>query len=245
MIIAVEYRNGRIKEYDASGFVPTEASRGRSGASRNVVTEYDLRLDRIADDGLVLDIYWHDQELPGAGSRPVEDAIDEHGKAVALPRAPRRAGVTVTIVNQEVLEEVARIIVWRANGSVQAAWRQGKGNWLVNGAMFEAQRVLTYTDAQTTSLNGQATFVHDYLANAHPELDEGEITAMMGYPLEAYQEIVGEEGSQQGGMVISPADDPDEAADAAAGDAADAPTDPYGDSVEAAGDDAWADEDEG
>ena len=195
MIIAVEYKNGRIKEFDTSAFTSGDALSSIERGSRNMMTEFDLRLDRLDEDGLVLDVFWYDPTR-AATERVLDDARDENGHAAVIKCAQRRIGYSVVIVNQRVLELVSRITVYRANGAVQAAWRQGSGNWLIKGSLFEAQRVLTYTDATTTSLNSQACTMFSYLRRAHPASSDAEIAAMMSYPIDALEEIMGELGMQ-------------------------------------------------
>lgn len=195
MIIAVEFKNGRIKEFDTSAFTSGDVLTSMDRNSKNLMTEFELRLDRLMEDGLILDVFWYDISKKSR-ERELEGTADEEGNAVSISTAQRRVGYSVTIVNKANLENISRIIVYRANGSVQAAWRQGSENWLIQGSLFEAQRVLTYSDATTTSLNAQASNVFSYLRRAHPSSSEEEIAAMMGFPLEALEEIMGELGCQ-------------------------------------------------
>lgn len=195
MIIAVEFKNGRIKEFDTSAFTSGDALTSVDRNAKNLMTEFELRLDKLMEDGLILDVFWYDIAKK-ARERELEGTADENGNAVSINTAQRRVGYSVTIVNKANLENISRIIVYRANGTVQAAWRQGSENWLIQGSLFEAQRVLTYSDAMTTSLNAQASNVFSYLRRAHPSSSEEEIAAMMGFPLDALEEIMGELGRQ-------------------------------------------------
>lgn len=195
MLIAVEYKDGRIKEFDANAFTSNEAMVGPDRRAKNALTEFDLRLDRIEEDGLRLNIFWHDASRE-KGRVALDDTVDEQGRKVELKEAYRRAGVSIMIANKAVLGSISRIIVYRANQPVQVAWRQGTGDWLIKGSLFEAQRVLTYSDANTTSLNAQALIVYRYLEKANPLLSPEEICAVMGYPVEAYLEVKGDEESQ-------------------------------------------------
>ena len=54
------------------------------------------------------------------------------------------------------IKQISRIIVQRANGTANVLLRQGTGDWLINGARFEAQHVFTYTDGNVSSTNSQA-----------------------------------------------------------------------------------------
>ena len=200
MIIAVEYKDGRIKEFDCSSFTSGDALTCVEKNAKNMVTEFDLRTDNIERDGLILNVFWHDVTKT-FGKRELDAQTDTNGYSTEMAFAQRRAGYSVMICNKKVLNLISRIIVYRANGAVQVAWRQGSEDWLIKGSLFEAQRVLTYTDASTTSLNAQASTVFAYLRRAHPTLSDAEIADMMGYPPDALEEIMGELGMQDVSVV--------------------------------------------
>lgn len=188
MIIAIEYKNGRMKEFDTSSFTTTNAMSGGDKTARNVMTELDLRLDLVEAVGLRLDFYWYDA-TPQGQRVDIPGLADSKGNPVCLTAASRRLGTSVLLCSQGGIEQISRIIVQRANGTVDALWRQGSGDWLINGAKFEAQRVLSYTDATVTSMNSQAVFVFRYMKKANPRMTDEEICRLIGYPLEAYREI--------------------------------------------------------
>lgn len=188
MIIAIEYKNGRMKEFDTSSFTTTNAMSAGDKTARNVMTELDLRLDLVETVGLRLDFYWYDA-APQGERVEIPGLMDSKGNPVCLTAASRRLGTSVLLCSQGGIEQISRIIVQRANGTVDALWRQGSGDWLINGAKFEAQRVLSYTDATVTSMNSQAVFVFRYMKKANPRMTDEEICRLIGYPLEAYREI--------------------------------------------------------
>ena len=188
MIIAIEYKNGRMKEFDTSAFTTTNAMSAGDRTARNVMTELDLRLDLVDKVGLRLDFYWYDA-TPQGDRVEIPGLTDSMGNPVCLTAASRRLGTSVLLCSRGGIKQISRIIVQRANGTVDALWRQGSGDWLINGAKFEAQRVLSYTDTKFSSMNSQAVFVFKYMKKANPEMTEKEICNLIGYPLEAYKEI--------------------------------------------------------
>lgn len=192
MIIAIEYKNGRMKEFDTSSFTTTNAMSAGDKTARNVMTELDLRLDLVNKVGLRLDFYWYDA-TPQGQRVEIDGLTDSKGDAVCLTSASRRLGTSVLLCSREGIKHISRIIVQRANGSVDVLWRQGSGDWLINGARFEAQRVLSYTDGNVSSKNSQAVFVYKYIKKTHPMMAEDEICDLIGYPLAAYKEIQLEE----------------------------------------------------
>lgn len=202
MLIVVEYKNGRVKEFDPSSFSSSVDGKGVNPRPRNACVEYDLRLDLIREEGLRLDIYWYDASLD-CGDIELDDVVDSNGYTVSISKSGRSLGTSVTIVNKAVLNNVSRIIVQRGGVAVTAIWRQGEGNWLIEGTKFDSQRVLTYTDATTTSINAMATRVFSYLASSNPDLNRREICELIGYPEGAIDEIVQSE-SHLSEKVIDP-----------------------------------------
>lgn len=192
MIIAIEYKNGRMKEFDTSAFTTTNAMSAGDRTARNVLTELDLRLDLVDEVGLRLDFYWYDA-TPQGDRIEIGGLTDSMGNPVCLTAASRRLGTSVPLCSQRGIGQISRVIVQRANGTVDVLWRQGSGDWLINGARFEAQRVLSYTDSNVSSTNRQAVSVYRYMKNAHPLMAEDEICDLIGYPLDAYKEIQLEE----------------------------------------------------
>lgn len=188
MIIAIEYKNGRMKEFDTSAFTATNAMSAGDKTARNVMTELDLRLDLVDKVGLRLDFYWYDA-TPQGERIEIPGLMDSKGDPVCLTSASRRLGTSVLLCSREGIRQISRIIVQRANGTVDALWRQGSGDWLINGAKFEAQRVLSYTDGNVSSMNSQAVFVFKYMKKTHPMMPDDKICELIGYPLEAYKEI--------------------------------------------------------
>lgn len=188
MIIAIEYKGGRMKEFDTSAFTATNAMSAGDKTARNVMTELDLRLDLVDTVGLRLDFYWYDA-TPQGERVDIPGLMDSKGDPVSLTAAARRLGTSVLLCSREGIKQISRIIVQRANGTVDALWRQGSGDWLINGAKFEAQRVLSYTDSNVSSMNSQAVFVFKYMKKANPSLTDAEICELIGYPLDAYMEI--------------------------------------------------------
>lgn len=200
MIIAIEYKNGRMKEFDTSAFTTTNAMSAGDKTARNVLTELDLRLDLVDEVGLRLDFYWYDA-TPQVQRVEIDGLTDSKGDSVSLTSASRRLGTSVLLCSRQGIKQISRVIVQRANGTVDALWRQGSGDWLINGARFEAQRVLSYTDCNVTSMNSQAVFVFKYLKTSNPEMADDEICNLIGYPLEAYREIQLDEAKNAEGLV--------------------------------------------
>ncbi|RHL22619.1 hypothetical protein [Collinsella sp. AF38-3AC] len=231
MIIAIEYKNGRMKEFDTSAFTATNAMSAGDKTARNVLTELDLRLDLVDEVGLRLDFYWYDATPQGQRVK-IDGLTDSKGDPACLTSASRRLGTSVLLCSRMGIQQISRVIVQRANGTVDALWRQGSGDWLINGARFEAQRVLSYTDCNVTSMNSQAVFVFKYLKKSNPEMADDEICNLIGYPLEAYKEIQWDEAKNAEGLVgadlieSDDEEDPSFPSDPSAADPSDPPANP-------------------
>lgn len=212
MIIAIEYKNGRMKEFDTSAFTTTNAMSAGDKTARNVMTELDLRLDLVDEVGLRLDFYWYDA-TPQGQRVEIPGLTDSKGDPVCLTSASRRLGTSVLLCSRGGIRQISRVIVQRANGTVDALWRQGSGDWLINGARFEAQRVLSYTDCNVTSMNSQAVFVFKYMKKANPQMTDEEICDLIGYPLDAYKEIQWDEAKNAEEMVGAELNESDDGGD--------------------------------
>lgn len=189
MIISVEYNNGRIKEFDPSTFTTSQALPQQSAGSRSIMTEFDLRVDEIEKRGLCLDMWWYDI-TDSVGKVSLNDVVTCDGDSVDLDIAGRQRGASVTLVTPEGMNLVSRVVVYRAGGSSTVAWRQGSQNWLINGAKFDAARILAYSDGNTVSSNLQALKLYNYLRATNPDMDDEAVSESFGYPLECIEEII-------------------------------------------------------
>lgn len=195
MIVAADYRDGRIREFDLSLFTSPNAMTAFDRGSVNIATTVDLRLDKLDEDGLRLDYFWYDV-AKSREQKTLDGVEDQDGEAVSVYVAPRRAAFSVTLLEPFELEDVVRVTVHRAGQPIQAAWRQGSGNWLINGVAFDAARIIAYSDSGIVSMNKQAYSVHSYLMKANPDLTTEEAAVAMGYPPEAFAELMEDEMRQ-------------------------------------------------
>lgn len=204
MEISVDFADGRIREFNTGSFTASDPFSGAdpSDVTRSCfVTEFDLRLDLIDTEGIRLDIYYDTLSLePGAGATLGDDPGRAEGVSAQI--AERRAHGSVYLVSREELLHASYIMVRRCGQVVAVAWRQGTGNWLINGQKFSRVAREIYSDAQVTSLNAQLVGMVGALRAMRPETPEAELVEMTGYPYDAWQEIsaqveladMGEEG---------------------------------------------------
>lgn len=225
MEISVDFLDGRVVEYNTTSLVPADPLKGAvrsDGDAKNYVTEYALRLDLLSTAGLRLDVYYNTLGNDSSGDRV--DMSDElgpmpDGKPRLVSAATRRIRGVVYLLSPQELQSASYILVRRCGEAVAVAWRQGSGNWLIDGMRFARMARQVYSDAQITSKNAQEAIMMNYLNNAMPTLSEEELAGLTGYPLEAWEEIQEMEMANVGGG----AGDPDIGPVPGAGDATSGP----------------------
>lgn len=195
MEVSVDYMDGRITEFNTSDFVPGDPLKGAVASDRrakNFVTEFVLRMDLLETEGLRMDIYYNT-----FGSRSESDVVDMtaeagpkgDGSARTAPVAVRRLQGVVYLLTPEELEGAAYILVRRCSETIEVAWRQGSGHWLIDGMRFARTAREVYSDANITSRNQKVSIMMNYLNNAYPALGEADLCNYTGYPMGAWEEI--------------------------------------------------------
>lgn len=179
MQIVVYYQSGKLDVFSTDSFTANEPW-ARHGL--NLATELTVRLDLLDDEGLIVDMYWYD----GSDAGDAVETADDDTRTV-IRHALRRQARRIRLVSQEELEHIAQITI---DGEL-AVWRQG--GYLVNGVMFKNQELLCFSNDSVTSMNRRASSVFEYLKNANPGVSEETLSAMMGYPLGAMQQIKADE----------------------------------------------------
>ncbi len=205
MEISVDFEDGRIREYNLSSFVTDDALRGadaRDVRAPCVLTEFDLRLDLLEQEGLRLDLYTNTFSSQRSQKRTVnlqEGLRDEDGEErgqVWAQAATRHVAGSVYLITRRELESATYILVRRCGSIVAAAWRQGSQGWLVNGQRFSRLAREIYTDNQIASNNAKLIQMMRYLVRANPGVGEREVVEMTGFPYDAYQEALAMEEGQ-------------------------------------------------
>lgn len=205
MQISIDYADGRIREFNTSDYVSLaqrSVVASEPGAS-NFVTELDLRLDRLKEDGLRLDIYMN---LFGWSTGQKVDFTEELGPRSGGQRrmvdmAMRYLYGTVQLISPAELEDASYILVNRCGATVPVAWRQGSGQWLIDGMAFAKTARQIYTDPRVTSTNAQEILMMGYLTRAYPDMDIRDLVKMTGFIYEAYREAQSQEIRNKGASV--------------------------------------------
>lgn len=178
MRVEVLFKSHRFEEFDSSSQTCSEPYRGKGA---NVLTEWNLYLGALEENGVILAQNWYDGQHT-EGTTVLE--------GVKVPCAPRKLGWAVLLVSPDELED----IVWLKKDGEKILWREGDD--LINGERFFAMEQLCYSDATTKSINKRALAVFDYLRNAHPDEPDESIAASMGYTSPAIARIRDAELSQ-------------------------------------------------
>lgn len=184
MRVVVYFQSGKVSEFNTETFCAAEPFSSEGGP--NVATEFSLRLDRIADDGLVLQVFWYSAAIDGDTAYTPEPEVG--GREVA--HAMREPGRNVRLLSRAEIEEIAKVEV---DGQM-VLWRQGED--LVNATRFRNAELLCYSDAVQVSLNARLVGVWEYLQRAYPASSDEELADRIGYPLRAVRRAQAEERAQ-------------------------------------------------
>lgn len=188
MIVSIEFQNGRIREYNTRDLCAADPWSDAKKGRRVVLNEFDLRLDLLQTEGtLRIDVIRHVTTPPGQDCDTVDftDYQYADGTNPKLSVAERQPACCVLIAGKAEVAEASLISVTVAGTSRPVAWRQGSGNWLIEGTHFESARRLYYDDKIMASTSIQAVRLFRSIQRAHPEVSDDLIASAIGFPLPA------------------------------------------------------------
>ena len=167
MEIKILYDDSRLEVFSTS-----ELTEKKALGDCNLLTNYELRMDRIDGERLWLETLWYDASSSVRAENPSGD----------MPAARRTAGWRFLLADENDMRHLMavylgdKLIIWRESGQ------------LVFGALFNLKETLYYSDDKSSSVSRRAVLLHDYMARKHPEIahDADAICAEIGYPPEAY-----------------------------------------------------------
>ena len=171
MVIEVLYKSFRYEKFDSSAQTNSEPFRAKG---TNILTDWNLYLGALEENGIILAEHWYDGNPQHAGGQVTLEGTK-------VPAATRQVGSAMLLVSPDEL------------------WREG--DELINGERFFAMEQLCYSDATVQSINRRAIAVFDYLKHAHPTYPDDEIARIMGYTESAIERIRDAEISQDEGFV--------------------------------------------
>lgn len=196
MEVSVDFADGRIREFSTGSFTAPDPFRQRNPkdlSEEALLTEFDLRLDLLQTEGLRLDVYSNAISRGRQGEIRVVEELGHDGEPSTAQVAARHLYASVYLLSLAELASATYVLVRRCGQPVAAAWRQGSGGWLVDGQAFARLAREVYTDAQVVSTNSQAVRMVGYLSRANPGAGREDLIAMTGFPVEAFEELEGQE----------------------------------------------------
>lgn len=185
MKVEVLFKSHRYEEFDSSTQTCSEPYRGKG---LNVLTDWNLYLGSLEENGIILVQHWYDGNPASSQGKVTLEGVE-------VPASVRKVGCAMLLVSPDELDE----IVWLKKDGEKLLWRDGED--LINGERFFAQEQLCYSDATVQSINRRAIAVFDYLKHAHPTYPDEEIARIMGYTESAIERIRDAEISQDEGFV--------------------------------------------
>ena len=151
MVIEVLYKSFRYEKFDSSAQTNSEPFRAKG---TNILTDWNLYLGALEENGIILAEHWYDGNPQHAGGQVTLEGTK-------VPAATRQVGSAMLLVSPDELDDV----VWLKKDGEKLLWREG--DELINGERFFAMEQLCYSDATVQSVNRRAIAVFDYLKHAH------------------------------------------------------------------------------
>lgn len=185
MKVEVLFKSHRYEEFDSSTQTCSEPYRGKG---LNVLTDWNLYLGSLEENGIILVQHWYDGNPASSQGKVTLEGVE-------VPASVRKVGCAMLLVSPDELDDV----VWLKKDGEKLLWREG--DELINGERFFAMEQLCYSDATVQSINRRAIAVFDYLKHAHPTYSDDEIARIMGYTESAIERIRDAEISQDEGFV--------------------------------------------
>lgn len=180
MVIEVLYKSFRYEKFDSSAQTNSEPFRAKG---TNILTDWNLYLGALEENGIILAEHWYDGNPQHAGGQVTLEGTK-------VPAATRQVGSAMLLVSPDELDDV----VWLKKDGEKLLWREG--DELINGERFFAMEQLCYSDATVQSINRRAIAVFDYLKHAHPTYSDDEIARIMGYTESAIERMPMTAGTQ-------------------------------------------------
>lgn len=178
MRITVFYQSGKVSEFNTETFTTPEPFKGEGGGGANVATEFNLRLDKLETEGLMLEVFWYNALID---KYAMESVDGDTGRSIF--HAGREPGRFVRLVSERELNDIAKICV---DGEM-VVWRQGDD--VINAIKYFNQEILCYSDEVTRSVNAKVMTLYDYLKRVHPLATDEEVAQMLGYPYRAFLRV--------------------------------------------------------
>ena len=168
MKVRMIYDSLRIEVFDTN-----ELTEKKALGDRNLLTNYELRMDQVDGERLWLEMLWYD----------ASSSVRAENPEGPMATARRTSGWRFLLADPEDMRHLMAVylddwlIVWRESGQ------------LVFGALFSLNEALYYSDETAASISRRAVFLHDYMARKHPEIADAQaaLCAEIGYPPDAYR----------------------------------------------------------
>ena len=143
MVIEVLYKSFRYEKFDSSAQTNSEPFRAKG---TNILTDWNLYLGALEENGIILAEHWYDGNPQHAGGQVTLEGTK-------VPAATRQVGSAMLLVSPDELDDV----VWLKKDGEKLLWREG--DELINGERFFAMEQLCYSDATVQSINRRAIAV--------------------------------------------------------------------------------------
>jgi hypothetical protein len=191
MNIRIYFTDGRVTSYSTDGLTTSDPFRAAAPqGSANILTEYNIRLDKLMEEGLFLDVNWYNllqdrakMEADELWSEPLSVAFYEPGRRIRLTSANAMMKMAKIVIDGEV-------VVWR-----EECARTGD-IVIVSGICFNMLDRI-HSDAGG-SIKERAFSLFNILQAIYPDKDRADICAMFGYTTNLLDDAITAVEAQQG-----------------------------------------------
>ena len=122
MVIEVLYKSFRYEKFDSSAQTNSEPFRAKG---TNILTDWNLYLGALEENGIILAEHWYDGNPQHAGGQVTLEGTK-------VPAATRQVGSASLSVSPDELDDV----VWLKKDGEKLLWREG--DELINGERFSS-----------------------------------------------------------------------------------------------------------
>lgn len=195
MVITIEYDSGRVTQFDTGALTTSApfdgaARRSEGQDAKVVMTRLDLRADLLFKQGDLRVDVWYYSAFP---DKPLK-TIDDYG--FDQPCANLAIATSIVLATARGLERATRILRTSGSATEVVAWRQGSGRWLINGERLRATSMQYGSDSSVSDKTILAINTAYAYHCKHPHAPDAEIANAIGFPNQAYAEMMAKKAKE-------------------------------------------------
>lgn len=172
MKVEVLFKSHRYEEFDSSTQTCSEPYRGKG---LNVLTDWNLYLGSLEENGIILVQHWYDGNPASSQGKVTLEGVE-------VPASVRKVGCAMLLVSPDELDE----IVWLKKDGEKLLWREGEDS---STASASSRRSSFATPMRPPSPSTAAPWRSTIISRMPTTWDEEEVAESMGYTASAIRRI--------------------------------------------------------